>query len=294
MADLYEIERAIVGLIAGGLFPNTTYTRGSVATSPAVGAQIKLYRGEPEAGALKKDLNSGITNVTVFPLDGMTRNTTRFFTQSGVIADVPATITATVSGATVTFGGTVTGGNVVGVQFGQDYQVAAYAYAATGADTLTSVASALAAKINGATTAGDVLTLPNALNVKAAAMAPQSVLTEIRRQDQGIRVTVWSQTPQVRDAVTAVVDQGLANLRDSNGNLTERFVIKPGETAWLRYLRTGTSDKSVRSGVWQRDIFYTVQYPTTAIEADPVMLFGGGPITFNTTIVEQFGAAAPS
>lgn len=292
MSDLYEVERALVSLIANVLFPGVSYSRGSVATS-VLGTPMKLYRGWPEGGALKTDLKAGIPNITIFPLDGMTRNVTRFFAEPGVSVATLPTITATVSGANVTFGGTVTAGNVVGIQFGAPTATQAFAYIVTATDTLVSIASALAAKITGASATGAVLTLPSSLDATVAVMVPQSVLTMTRQQDQGIRVTVWAQTPQVRDGVSAIIDAGIANLRDANGNLTERFTIKPGENGWIRYLRTGADDKAVRDGVWRRDLFYNVQYATTAIETDPTMLFGGGSLTITPPQVGYFGAFMP-
>ena len=275
MADLSDVESALVGLIAGALFPSTTYLPGSFALS-AAGTTLKAYRGWPESATLANDLAAGKAHVSVFPLDGMTRNTTRFFPVPFVTSPAVPTLTATASGAVVTLGGTATAGNVVGVAYGSGPTRTASAYAALAGDTPTTIAAALAAKIAGATASGPVLTLPSPLNVVALTMVPQSVLTEVRRQDQGFRVSCWCPTPAARDAICAMIDAGLAGLRDANGNLTQRFTIKPGDVGWLRYKQTGTNDLPSRDRVWRRDLLYTVEYPTTAIEADPLMLFGGG------------------
>ena len=273
MADVSDIEQALVNLIADIFYPNGT------ANPSAVGAPVSVYRGWPVANDLDADVKAGRVNITVFPDPGMTRNVTRYWPQTVQVAVVEPTIIATDtdSGATVTLSGTITAGNVVGVQFGAGAQAVAYAYRVLAGDTLPSVAAALAALIPGAISAGPVLTLPSNVEDGAAVMTPQPVSTEVRRQDQGFRISCWCANPTQRDIVAGLVDRALAGLRDANGNFTRFLTITSGgEVGWIRYLRSYTFDNPSKDAVWRRDLLYEVEYSTALLETEPVMLFGVG------------------
>ena len=67
-----DAENALVQLAAAALYPN------GVDAASVIPATIRLYRGWPNATALDADLAAGRVNVTVFPVPGATRNTTRY------------------------------------------------------------------------------------------------------------------------------------------------------------------------------------------------------------------------
>lgn len=309
MADISDVEKALVSTIASILFSGS-YAPGSMQASLAmapwppagpgassgspVAIPVKLYRGWPEAAALQTDCTAGKAHVSVFPLDGVTRDTSRFWPRAVQTASIPATVTATVVGNTVVIGGSVTAGNVVGIQFGPARNPQAYAYVAQASDTLASMAAALGAKIPGATVVGSVITLPSALSLTAGSFALQPALTEVRRQLQGFRVSAWCPTPAARDAICKLIDTGLAGLRDAYGNLTRFLVLPDNSTAWIKYTHTGSNDYPARDRVWRRDICYGLEFPTTLLEQDPTMLFGGGTLTANGNLVGDFGALPPS
>lgn len=285
MADTSEVEEAFVTFITAVLYPTGSSNPSSI------GSPARIYRGWPNAAALDADLAAGVVNVSVFADPGMSRNTSRYPIASHQISTVAPTITVSVLGNVVTFGGTVTAGNVVGIETGAP--IAAYAYMAQSGDTLASVSTAIAAKIPGASSTGAAVTLPSPLNLSAAVMTPQSIATEVRRQDQGFRISCWCNTPTMRDTVAGGIDNAIAGMRDANGNLTRFMQIKTGETGWVRYLRSYASDVPTKATLWRRDLLYTVEYPTTLIEQDPAMLFGGGAL-WKQGVVDQFGAVEPS
>lgn len=292
MADLYEVERAVVGLIAAALVSGP-YQRGAIATT-TWGQKVKIYRGWPEAGSLGDDMRAGIAHVNVFPLEGMTRNVTRWLHPGWAWTDAIPTITAAVAGATVTLGGSVTVGNVVGLQWGPG-DVNSAAYVAQVGDTLQFIASTLAGKVTGASVNGLVITMPTDEGLAASVMTPTQAALATRMQDQGLRVTVWTSTPQMRDQVASAVDSALGTLMSPMGR-PDWFNIKPNEDGWLRYVRTYVSDTSARDGSWRRDMLYTVEYPTTLIEMFPIMLFGGGTLVSDTQGVDitgHYGANPP-
>jgi hypothetical protein len=289
MADAADVERALVSTIAGALFTGGGYQPGAYAASgvtatPPATAQapspsaaalnVKLYRGWPEAANLDADMKAGNCHVSIYPERGMTRNVSRYFPVTAPLGPtVPPTITVTVSGGEVTLGGTITAGNVVGVSWGPSALQAAYAYAVQAGDGLASVAAALAT-LSGGTAVGNVLTLPSALNAKAATMAPQSVWTELRRQEQGFRVSVWGPFPDARDELAAAVDVALANLRNSAGALSRFMTLADGSAAKVLYGGSFSDDMPSRVRVWRRDLRYMVEFPTTLIQQQPLMLFG--------------------
>ena len=160
MADLSDVEGALVGLVANAIYPSGT-------TAPSVcGTTVKTYRGWPSATALDNDLSgpnpkpdgwAPTANVSVFPISGMTRVTTRFPRKWLADGPGPTTITATViNGNTLTLAGAAGLAQLVGVRvLGQ-----AYVYAATATDTPATVAAALAAMVPGSNAVGSVLTVP--------------------------------------------------------------------------------------------------------------------------------------
>jgi hypothetical protein len=296
MADMSDVERALVATLGAALFPSISYQSGDYQPSAASGSIVtKLYRGWPESANLNADLALGRAHVSIFP-EPITRVVSRWFpagTQQVVTAYVP-TITATVSGSVVTLGGTVTAGNVVGIQCGSPLK--AYAYIAKSSDTLATCATALAAKVSGATSAGAAITLPTGLYIAARVMVPQTVYTVMRQQQQGLRVSVWAPTPSARDALASLCDNALASLKAATGQFTRFMPVNSYEAAKVDYRSTFTNDMPARDRVWRRDLCYTIEYPTCFIENDPAVLFEGGTLTLGplTGATQQMGAIAPT
>jgi hypothetical protein len=266
LADLSDVENALVTLIMATLYPQ------GINGASAIGAAAFVSRGWPLATQLDAVVAANQVEITVFSDPGMTRDTSRYWPFPAQTGSVLPTISATVAGNLVKLGGIITAGNVVGIQAGAPVQ--AYATAVLSTDTLATLAARLAGLISGATVQGAEIVMPATVNLQAAVMVPNTSATEVRRQDQGLRLTVWAPSPALRDTTASLIDQAIAALRDINGNLTRFLTILPGETGPIRYLRTYVDDKPQKAGVWRRDLLYHVEYPTTAIETDPAMLFG--------------------
>src|SRR4051812_10395762 len=109
MADVSDCEIALRDAVSVAVYPNGT------GQASAIGAPVRVYRGWPNAEALDRDLRNHVCNISVFPEAGG-RNTTRYGTEWQGLTIAPVTLTATVSGATVTMGGTATIGQIVGIR----------------------------------------------------------------------------------------------------------------------------------------------------------------------------------
>ena len=204
MADQSDVETELVALASAALYPNGT------DASSMPGPVCRIYRGWPKAAALNADLAAGAINVTVFPASPATRNTTRYPNEWATTAAIP-TLTATVAGAVVTFGGMATIGQVAGVRVDNR----SYAYRTTVADTPPSVAANIAtlARADGIVTLSQAtLTFQGAVDVLARVVSDAQGLMEARRQIQRFSVICWCSTPLLRDATAVAIDTYFAPL----------------------------------------------------------------------------------
>ncbi|MFD2271408.1 hypothetical protein ACFS07_10410 [Undibacterium arcticum] len=140
-----------------------------------------------------------------------------------------------------------------------------YIYAVQVADTLTSIATALAtlivAGIPGAGSAGAVITLPATARINAVRVGVTGTsIREIRRQERLFQISVWADTPAHRDAIAPAIDVVLA--------ITQFMTLVDQSTARMTYKSSPVSDEFQKDKLYRRDLFYTVEYATTQIETD--------------------------
>jgi hypothetical protein len=258
MADLSDVENALVSLIAQALYPN-----GTGQASAAGGVPCVVYAGWPVPAQLDADLAAGKVHISVFPR-AEERNTTRFGQDWQPLTANTPTLTLTVDGQTVTVGGSIPPANnphnVVVMANGKPY-----VYAVLTTDTLPSIATALAALIAadivGTVAAGAVITLPSTGRISAARVGVTGTSArEIRRQERSFQITAWADTPAHRDAVISPVDQALA--------ATKFLTMPDGFLARLIYRNSPISDAMQKTRLYRRDLIYSVEYATTQTETD--------------------------
>lgn len=257
MPDQSDVEAALAAAVAGVLYP-----QGADRAS-AAGVACRVYRGWPTAAALEADLAQGIAHVTVQPMPGGARDTTRFLGEWQGVAPA-ATLTVAVDGEAVSFAGVAAAGQVAGVRV----DGAAHAYRVRAGDTPGVVAAVLAALVRQnrpAVLQGDGFLLPGGVAVAARVVTDGIGGTELRRQRAGFRVTAWCPGPMERDRVAGCVDAGLAAVQ---------FLDAGGWGCWLRLSGGSVADAGSVAGVWRRDLLYSIEYPTVAAGALPSMLFG--------------------
>lgn len=271
MADQAEVEAALVGRIVAALYPS------GVDQASLAGAVCRVYRGWPQAAALDADLGAGRVNVTVFPDGTAARDTTRWPENTMTLAGAPPTLSALSSGQGVTFLGEAAPGQVAGVLA----DGVAVAHRVGVGDTPELVAAILGQALRDAgrvvAVSGASLAVPGAGLVLGRVVADQPVLSELRRQEQGFRITAWCPSAASRDLVAGIVDRALA--------ASVWLALGDGSAGLLGYRSSTVFDQSLNARLYRRDLIYAVEYPTTLAENLPSMLFGtmtvaanGGPV----------------
>ncbi len=257
MADLTDVGNALVALIAQTLYPN------GAGQACVGGIGVRVFQGWPNPQQLDADLKAGIAHVSVFPRPEE-RNTTRYpkdWQQRSV--NMP-TLTLAIAGQTITIAGTVPpAGNPHNVTVLANKQP--YVYAVQQADSLTGIATALAALIAvgipGTTSAGPVITLPTSGRIGSVRVGVTGTnIREIRRQERQFQITAWADTPAHRDAIIQPIDVALA--------ATQFLTLVDTTAGRLVYKGSMVSDKDQKGKLYRRDLFYTVEYATTQIETD--------------------------
>ena len=258
MADLSDVETALLALLSTNLFPQ------GVGAPSAVGGALRLYRGWPVTAALSGDIAAGIPNVSVFAVPQSTRNTTRWGVQRSRPASMPGT-SVVVVGNTLTIGGLPAAGDVVGLLIGGT----PYVYPVQAVDTPTSIAAGLSDLAQAefpCLQAASQLTFPTAPSLIARVVAATSVVSEWARQEQGFRVSVWTSDPAARDTLSSAIGKGLAPIAF--------LTLVDGTAARLRYRATTTIDEDRDASLYRRDLIYDVEYATTTTADLATMLFG--------------------
>lgn len=253
MADLSDIEKALADFVRDAFYPNGTSNPSVV---PSVGT-IRVYPGWPTPQNLENDLRLNNVHVTVWPLPSP-RNTTRFREEwEDSFINAP-TITLTVSGNTLTVGGTVTTN-------GQTCMVImnkiGYAYTVQAGDTLASIASAIAALVPSATAVGNIVTVPSAYSLIGRMTTSGQSVMEFKRQQQMFQITIWANSYTSRAACAPVVDVSLGFIK--------RLLI-PVDNFWapIIHMHTKEFDQFDKTPVYRRDLIYQVEYATTLTQTN--------------------------
>lgn len=266
MADISDVESALVGLLTSTLYPSGV---GPGAVSAVVGPDgrdpgFRIFPGWPVPARLDADVVAGVVNVSVFAQPGLERNVSRYSREWKDQTPGSPTITAQSDGTTVTLGGTVTAGNYVTVLAGKT----AFTYSLGTQDTLASVAAGLAAGLPSLLTyvSGNSVKFTGRSDVVVRAAAPGTVIRELKRQQRRFLITVWAPNNALRVATSAVIDPVLASTD---------FLTLPDLTAGrLTYELANDTDRSTKQGILCRDNYWWVEYATTQVQPGyPVTAF---------------------
>lgn len=258
MADQSDVETALVNLVSAALYPN------GISEPSIAGPDCRIYRGWPIPTALDADLTAGKINVTIFAAGGDSRTTTRYAEQ-WLGSPAEPTLSASVTGTSVTFNGAADTGQIAGILV----DGVSYAYRTQAGDTPQSVAANLAAMARENSIvllSGGTVTIAGAGRLLARVVADAPTQQEVRRQERGFRITCWCPTPTTRDAASVAIDQALS---------TQHFIaLVDGSYGRLTYAGTTVFDQSQNARLYRRDLSYNVEYPTIVSGTAPAMLFG--------------------
>ncbi|MGI4793137.1 MAG: hypothetical protein ACRYG8_03445 [Janthinobacterium lividum] len=266
MADLSDIENALVSTVAKAVYPDGVPS-GSAPQSPAVGAPVRVLRGWPDAAQLDADLAAGIVTVTVYSMPGHSRPTSRYLDEWRQTGPEASTLTVATTGTQVLFGGVGGPGQIAGVQLSDG---TVHSILATG--SASAVAAALAAVTPGATASGPTLTMPGDGFI-ARTGGPIAEEREVRRQQQGVRVILWCPNPALRDAAASVVDGAFAEFDG------EFLTLSDGTGGLLKYQGVLPDDVPSKADLWKQTLEYSVEYPTMQRRQTPPVLFPRASVT---------------
>jgi len=256
MADISDVQNALVAAIAQIFYPQGT------AQASAVGYGVRIFAGWPSHSTLASDIAAGTLDVAVFPGD-RERNTGRMPMDWQAQSAPPApTITASVSGQTVTFAGTIATGQTISVIANG----IAAAYALQANDSLASIATAIANQLNAqipASNSGAILTLPTASTILARVGTIGTSIREVGRQSRDLVITLWAASPAARDLAAQVMDGALRQL--------PRLALPDGSCAQLSYLNSPIDDGEEKEQIYRRKLRYAAEFPTTQLREDSVV-----------------------
>jgi hypothetical protein len=258
MADLSDVEIAIVSKATGALYP------GGISQLSVIGTTCRVYRGWPSTSALNSDLASGIVNVTVLPATTLDEVPDPYF-DKWYPAIAATSLTATVVGHSVTFSGTVVGNEIVGLLV----DGTPFSYNDTVGDTNGSIAANLVALISASRIAdlvGATVTIPGATSIIARVVTNAIVAEELRRQRREVQVSCWCPSPAVCDLVCKTIDLTL---------MKSAFIeLSDNTKAHIRYVSTQAYDQSQNALLYRRDLFYKCEFAVITCASAPIMLFG--------------------
>lgn len=253
MADLSDVLNSLVTLAAAAVYP------GGTALPSVCGTGVRIYAGWPNAQQLDVDLANAMCHVSIYALPGE-RNMTRYAPAWQPATLNTPTLTLAAAGQTVTVGGTIpTAANPHVLSIGVNGVPAVYLVQP--ADTLASIAAALAALITGAVATGAVVTLAANARIGFARVGVTGTsIREVRRQERQFQIGVWADTPARRDTLARSIDAALAFLT---------FVTLPDlSQGRLIYKGTNNLDKFQKDRLYRRDLNYSVEYATTQTETE--------------------------
>ena len=266
MADLTDVQSAIVAKIAQALYPNGT------AQASAVGAACKVFPGWPVAASLDADMSGGAVNVSVFAL-AMSRAVPQMPAQWQTVSITATDLAAAVSGLTITLSGIVTTPQAVTVVQGSQ----AWSYQVQSTDTLTSICTGLAALIPSATSTGATLTLAAGDTPVVRFAEPASVIQEVGRQQQVFQVSVWAPTPALRAQVASLIDPQI--------RLGYRLTMPDTTAAEVKFQGSADDDMLDKRNTFVRHLRYEAEYATTITQTTTTVTAPVVTVSANVTAI---------
>lgn len=290
MADISDVESSLLSLLTQTAYPLGTGNPSAVLDASGIPHNVQLYRGWPVPDQLDTDMENGTVDVSIFPTR-VEQNVTRYGLDYEELLPAPVPTLTLVAGVqsggfldlegggrflledgsgalllegtpSLTVSGTVSvPQNVAALVNG-----IGYSYGVQANDTLTSIATGLAALINvntPASSTGPVILIPTAYSLEARIGVFVNVAQEVARQKRNIMISLWCPSPDLRDNAAKLFDPVL--------KATQFLTLVDGTACRLIYASSPISDSVQKESVYRRDLIYSCEYATILESSVPTV-----------------------
>jgi hypothetical protein len=252
MATISDLRATIAQVVGTILYPAGIPT-GTNPPSAVAGVPVRVFQGWPEREGIDADMAAGIVDVSVYVLPGAV-NTSRY-----PVVDIPISVSAptmswSVAGTAATLSGAVSTPQNVGLLV--DNQ--AFLYAVQPADTLASIAAALATLVDAvqpASAAGAVVTIPGSRSIIGRAGGVGMTLREVGRERVSLQILIWAPSDALRNAVGGAIEPGLRDLR--------RLPLVDQSIAMIWFGSVADSDELGKADIYRRTLSMDAEYAST-------------------------------
>lgn len=244
MGTILQVEEHIGRLLETIIYPN------GLSNASITGKTVKVLIGFPIKNEFDRDLENGISYVSVFPVVGMERNVTRYLRAWRVIKETPQTIFLRVDGTEIYVEGVADAEQVCLVRYENNY----YSYETVVDDTLDSVALQLAAVIPGAVAVDNVITVLE-LGAETFVSTYATLAKEVKRQQKVFNIAVWAPDMNSRAILGDAIDVYFAEN-------TRQLLVADDFFIYFFYRMTLEEDMIQKNNIFKRSIEYNVEYPT--------------------------------
>jgi hypothetical protein len=246
VADIEDVSATLASTIAGLLTGS-----GGV---PLNGVQTDVFPGWPKPNDLKAALAAGAVQVSVYPMPGASGSATRHERDWELLTAAVVTTTVTISNGIITFGGSIT----LPLNVSVNSESLTATYGATDSDTLTSLASNVAAACVAsgirAAASGAVLTLASGDPYATVSLGGQGVLgRENAREKQIFQITTWAPSQALRQATAAAFEPYLMGI--------DTLTLPDKSAGHIFFMKSLLNDHSELENLYRKDVWFTVEYP---------------------------------
>lgn len=255
MADEADVRLALATLVQSVIYPTGPSNPSAV---PGFAGKIWIYPDWPAPGTIEAKVplsaspSIGDVVVAAFDLPDAV-DTTRFPVQDQGSTTSPITLGWSVSGSIATVTGTVSIPQNIGlVLLGQSFL-----YSVQSGDTLSTIASAIAALVNPVTPAsapGAAISIPAGGAIQGRVGGIAATMREVGRQKQTFQVQIWAPNEAIRQAVAKTIKPFLDDQR--------RIVLADGSVAMMPAGQAMTLQDILKVGVSCSAIRYRIEYAT--------------------------------
>lgn len=232
----------------------------------SIGMPTQVYIGNPSYEELTKVLQRiNQAQVAAWPMD-IARSTTRFPAAWGTTAPVAMTLTAVVSGGTITFGGTPAAGTNIHVEISATRIGTHDAFVQVGSsDSLNTIAGKVRDAINAlslpgvtATALSNVVTVTGATSIVCNLGGSTTAGRIVRQQERVFQIRVVAPNGDIRQTIGEII---LANV-GTDVDPGRFFALPDGTNVWVKYKNDRWMDDMAMDTFYEWRIWFTADFPT--------------------------------